>query len=218
MAICKAMLDTGTRPDFIVIDGTEGGTGAAPLEFVDHVGTPLREGLTFAHNCLVGAGLRSSIRLGAAGRIVTAFDMARVLALGADWCNAARGFMFALGCIQSQSCHTDRCPTGVATQDPLRQHALVVPDKAERVRQFHDSTLKALGELVGAAGLAHPRELRRMHIQRRISPTEVRSFAEIYATLGDGELLNGCGDPGYARHWALADPSSFAMASGRSAA
>ena len=218
MAICKAMLDTGTRPDFIVIDGTEGGTGAAPLEFVDHVGTPLREGLTFAHNCLVGAGLRSSIRLGAAGRIVTAFDMARVLALGADWCNAARGFMFALGCIQSQSCHTDRCPTGVATQDALRQHALVVPDKAERVRQFHDSTLKALGELVGAAGLAHPRELRRMHIQRRVSPTEVRSFAEIYPTLGDGELLNGCGDPGYARHWAFADPSSFAMAPGRSAA
>src|SRR5215472_343373 len=184
MAICKAMLETRIRPDFIVVDGSEGGTGAAPLEFVDHVGTPLREGLTFAHNCLVGAGLRSSIRLGAAGRIVTAFDMARVLALGADWCNAARGFMFALGCIQSQSCHTDRCPTGVATQDPLRQRALVVPDKAERVRQFHDSTLKALGELMGAAGLAHPRELNRMHIQRRISPTEVRSFAQIYPTLG----------------------------------
>ncbi|HYM03900.1 MAG TPA: FMN-binding glutamate synthase family protein, partial [Stellaceae bacterium] len=155
MAICKAMLETGIRADFIVIDGTEGGTGAAPLEFVDHVGTPLREGLVFAHNCLVGAGLRPSIRLGAAGRIVTAFDMARVLALGADWCNAARGFMFALGCIQSQSCHTDRCPTGVATQDPLRQYALVVPDKAERVRMFHHSTLKALGELVGAAGLGH---------------------------------------------------------------
>jgi glutamate synthase domain-containing protein 2 len=218
MAICKAMLATGTRPDFIVIDGTEGGTGAAPLEFVDHVGTPLREGLTFAHNCLVGAGLRSSIRLGAAGRIVTAFDMARVLALGADWCNAARGFMFALGCIQSQSCHTDRCPTGVATQDPLRQRALVVPDKAERVRQFHDSTLKALGELIGAAGLSHPRELRPIHIQRRISPTEVRSFAEIYPTLGEGELLTGCAGPPYARHWALADPSSFALALEQSAA
>lgn len=219
MAICKAMLATGTRPDFIVIDGSEGGTGAAPLEFVDHVGTPLREGLTFAHNCLIGAGLRSAIRLGAAGRIVTAFDMARVLALGADWCNAARGFMFALGCIQSQSCHTDRCPTGVATQDPLRQRALVVPDKAERVRQFHDSTLKALGELLGAAGLAHPRELRPMHIQRRLSPTEVRSFAELYPALQEGELLRGCSDPTYARHWASADPSSFAaMETRRSAA
>src|SRR5579863_9158016 len=210
MAICKAMLATGIRADFIVIDGTEGGTGAAPLEFVDHVGTPLREGLVFAHNCLVGAGLRPSIRLGAAGRIVTAFDMARVLALGADWCNAARGFMFALGCIQSQSCHTDRCPTGVATQNPLRQYALVVPDKAERVRMFHDSTLKALGELVGAAGLDHPSELRRVHIQKRVSPSEVRSFADLYPTLHAGELLAGCSDPNYARNWAMADPASFA--------
>ncbi len=123
MAICKAMLETGIRPDFIVIDGSEGGTGAAPLEFVDHVGTPLREGLVFAHNCLVGVGLRQSIRLGASGRIITGFDMARLLALGADWCNAARGFMFALGCVQAQSCHTDRCPTGVATQNPWRQRA-----------------------------------------------------------------------------------------------
>src|SRR5215470_4769432 len=118
MGVCKAMLETGIRPDFIVIDGSEGGTGAAPLEFVDHVGTPLREGLVLAHNCLVGTGLRQSIRLGASGRVVTAFDIARLLALGADWCNAARGFMFALGCIQAQSCHTDRCPTGVSTQNP----------------------------------------------------------------------------------------------------
>src|SRR6185437_4387939 len=160
MAILKAMLETGIRADFIVIDGTEGGTGAAPLEFVDHVGSPLREGLVFARNCLIGAELRDEIRLGAAGRIVTAFDMARILALGADWCNAARGFMFALGCIQSQSCHTDRCPTGVATQNQFRQRALVVPDKAARVRSFHDSTLEALGDLVGASGLSHPSELR----------------------------------------------------------
>ena len=139
------------------------GTGAAPLEFVDHVGTPLREGLVLAHNCLVGAGLRQSIRLGASGRVVTGFDIARLLALGADWCNAARGFMFALGCIQAQSCHTDRCPTGVATQNPWRQWALVVDDKAVRVRQFHQSTLAALGELVCAAGLSHPRELRPPH-------------------------------------------------------
>ena len=211
MALCKAMLETGIHPDFIVIDGSEGGTGAAPLEFVDHVGTPLREGLTLAHNCLVGAGLRPAIRLGASGRIITAFDMARVLALGADWCNAARGFMFALGCIQSQSCHTDRCPTGVATQNERRQRALVVPDKAERVRRFHDNTLAALAELVGAAGLAHPDELRSMHILKRLSPSEVKSFAEIYPALAPGALLAG-GQGFYAEQWALADPGSFAAA------
>jgi glutamate synthase domain-containing protein 2 len=210
MAICKAMLQTGIYADFVVVDGTEGGTGAAPLEFVDHVGTPLREGLVFAQNCLVGTGLRDKIRLGAAGRVVTGFDMARVLALGADWCNAARGFMFALGCIQSQSCHTDRCPTGVATQNQTRQRALVVPDKAERVRHFHDSTLEALGDLVGASGLSHPNELRPSHILRRLSPTKVESFAEVYHFLKPGELLSGCRDTTYAKHWAMADAGSFA--------
>lgn len=210
MAICKAMLETGIRADFVVIDGSEGGTGAAPLEFVDHVGTPLREGLTFAHNCLVGAGLRPAVRLGAAGRIITAFDIARILALGADWCNAARGFMFALGCIQSQSCHTDRCPTGVATQDASRQRALVVPDKAARVHQFHQSTLVALGELVGAAGLAHPNELGPTHILKRVSASAVKSFAEVYPGLAAGELIAGARDEHYARQWALADASSFA--------
>jgi len=209
MAICKAMVETGIRADFVVVDGTEGGTGAAPLEFTDHVGTPLREGLTLAHNTLIGAGLRKEIKIGAAGRIVTAFDMARVLALGADWCNSARGFMFALGCIQSQHCHTDRCPTGVATQNALRQRALVVPDKAERVRRFHDNTLTALGELVGAAGLAHPSDLRSVHILRRVSVAEVRSFAEIYTRLAPGELLKGSADTHYAEQWALADASSF---------
>jgi len=210
MAICKAMRESGILADFIVVDGTEGGTGAAPLEFVDHVGTPLREGLVFARNCLIGAGLRDKIRLGASGRIVTAFDMARVLALGADWCNAARGFMFALGCIQSQSCHTDRCPTGVATQDPLRQRALVVPDKAERVRHFHESTLAALGELIGAAGLSHPLELRPAHILRRVSALEVKSFAEVYPALAPGELLDGATREPYAQFWAMSDPHSFA--------
>jgi glutamate synthase domain-containing protein 2 len=210
MAICKAMIETGIRADFVVVDGNEGGTGAAPLEFVDHVGTPLREGLVFAHNVLVGAGLRDTTRIGASGRIITAFDMARVLALGADWCNAARGFMFALGCIQSQSCHTDRCPSGVATQDAVRQRALVVPDKAERVRRFHNNTLAALGELVGAAGLSHPSELRPLHIQRRVSNTEVRSFAELYRFLEPGELLGDCGDPELARFWDMADADGFA--------
>ena len=120
LAICKAMLETEIYPDFIVVDGNEGGTGAAPLEFADHVGTPLREGLNFVHNALIGINARERIKLGASGKIVSAFDIARVMALGADWCNSARGFMFALGCIQSQSCHTDRCPTGVSTQDRVR--------------------------------------------------------------------------------------------------
>ncbi len=209
MAICKAMLETGIVADFIVIDGSEGGTGAAPLEFVDHVGTPLREGLVFAHNCLTGAGLRDRVRLGASGRIVTAFDMARVLALGADWCNAARGFMFAVGCIQAQTCHTGKCPTGVATQDPIRQRAIDVPDKAGRVAQFHRSTLVALGELVGAAGLAHPRELRPYHIQRRVDAREVLTFAQFYKFLQPGELLADGADPDYARLWALSDAGTF---------
>jgi len=219
MAICKAMLETGIRPDFIVIDGSEGGTGAAPLEFVDHVGTPLREGLVLAHNCLVGTGLRSSIRLGASGRVVTGFDIARLLALGADWCNAARGFMFALGCVQAQACHTDRCPTGVSTQNAARQRGLVVADKAPRVRQFHQSTLAALGELVGAAGLAHPNELRPWHILKRVSANEVKTFAEVYPFLQQRELLSGSSNPYYAQQWALADAQGFApLAPVRSAA
>jgi glutamate synthase domain-containing protein 2 len=210
MALCKAMLETGIRPDFIVIDGSEGGTGAAPLEFVDHVGTPLREGLVLAHNCLVGTGLRQSIRLGASGRVVTAFDIVRLLALGADWCNAARGFMFALGCIQAQACHTDRCPTGVTSQNPWRQRALVVEDKTARVRQFHQSTLAALGELVGAAGLAHPNQLAPIHILKRLSPSEVKTFAEVYTFLEPRELLSGAARTHFAQQWELADARSFA--------
>ena len=210
MALCKAMLETKIHPDFIVIDGSEGGTGAAPLEFVDHIGTPLSEGLVLAHNCLVGTGLRPSVRLGASGRVITGFDMARLLALGADWCNAARGFMFALGCVQAQACHTDRCPTGVATQNPWRQRGLVVDDKAARVRQFHQSTLAALGELVGAAGLSHPSQLGPMHILKRVSPSEVRSFAEVYTFLAHRELLSGTAHTHYAEQWALADVQRFA--------
>lgn len=211
IGICKAMLETGIRPDFVVIDGTEGGTGAAPLEFVDHIGTPLREGLVFAHNCLVGTGLRNTIRLGAAGRIITGFDMARVLALGADWCNAARGFMFALGCVQAQSCHTDRCPSGVATQNPRRQRAIVVLDKAERVQRFHDNTLAALADLVGAAGLAHPKDLTPMHLLKRVSPHEVKTFAELYTFLGERELLAGTGHAAYAHAWNIAHARRFTV-------
>jgi glutamate synthase domain-containing protein 2 len=189
MAICKAMLETGITPDFIVIDGKEGGTGAAPLEFMDHVGMPLRDGLNFVHNALIGVGLRGQIKLGASGKITSAFDMARVMALGADWCNSARGFMFAVGCIQAQSCHTGSCPTGVATQDPVRQRALVVPEKAARVENYHRNTLIALTELVAAAGLSHPSELRPSHFLRRTSGDGVMAFDHQYERLADGELL-----------------------------
>ncbi len=162
--IAKAMLETGITPDFIVVDGAEGGTGAAPLEFTDHVGAPLQEGLLLVHNTLVGLDLRKHIKLGCAGKVVSAFDIARMLALGADWCNAARGFMFALGCIQAQTCHTGACPTGVTTQDPKRQKALDVPSKADRVYHFHQNTLLALKELVQAAGLQRSgRDHRRPH-------------------------------------------------------
>ena len=146
---------------------------------------------------------------GAMTSIVTGFDMARVLALGADWCNAARGFMFALGCVQAQSCHTDRCPTGVATQNALRQRALVVPDKAERVRRFHDNTLAALAELIGAAGLRHPNDLTPLHMLKRVSSHEVKSFAELYTFLADKELLAGSGHPLYAQTWNIAHASRF---------
>jgi glutamate synthase domain-containing protein 2 len=212
LAICKAMLETEIYPDFIVVDGTEGGTGAAPLEFTDHVGMPLREGLNFVHNALIGIDARDRIKIGASGKIASAFDIARATALGADWCNSARGFMFALGCIQSQSCHTDRCPTGVSTQDSNRQRALVVADKSERVYNFHRATIEALAELVAAAGLDHPRELAPAHFSRRISPHEVKSFAELYRTLKPGELLAGTGDKRFAAAWAMANPGEFRAA------
>lgn len=210
LAICKAMLETGIYPDFIVVDGKEGGTGAAPIEFADHIGMPMREGINFVHNALIGINARERIRIGAAGKIATAFDMARAMALGADWCNSARGFMFSLGCIQSLSCHTGRCPTGVATQDPIRARALVVEDKRVRVANFHDATLRGLAELVAAAGLEHPNEIRPIHFSHRISSTEVVSFAELYPPLEPGELLSGTQDARFAQAWALAQAATFA--------
>jgi glutamate synthase domain-containing protein 2 len=209
LAICKAMQESGIYPDFIVIDGNEGGTGAAPLEFMDHLGMPMREGVNFAHNALIGINARDRIRIGAAGKIATAFDMARAMAIGADWCNSARGFMFALGCIQSLSCHTDRCPTGVTSQDPLRARALVVPHKVDRVYNYHHSTLYALSELLAAAGLDHPRQLRPIHFSKRTSATEVWSFARLYPTLRPGELLGGTDDPRFREAWAMARADTF---------
>jgi glutamate synthase domain-containing protein 2 len=208
--IAKAMQETGLLPDFIVVDGAEGGTGAAPSEFIEHVGVPMHEGLMLVHNTLVGLGLREKVKIGAAGKIVSAFDIARTMALGADWCNAARGFMFALGCIQSQSCHTDRCPTGVATQNPARWRHLDVPDKATRVHHFHENTLRALRDLLCAAGLLHPDELGPEHIVRRVSPVEVRSLAALYRFLEPGELLSHVPDHAvFKQFWAEARSDSF---------
>jgi glutamate synthase domain-containing protein 2 len=209
-AVAKAMQETGILPDFIVVDGAEGGTGASPAEFIDHVGVPMHEALMLVHNTLVGIGLRDRIRLGAAGKITSAFDIARTMAMGADWCNAGRGFMFALGCIQSLSCHTDRCPTGIATQDPKRWRKLDTADKATRVFQFHDNTVKALRDLLCAAGLEHPRQLGPEHILRRVSQTEVRSLAALYRFLDPGELLERMPEHAVFRSfWSAARSDSF---------
>ncbi|NHZ34409.1 FMN-binding glutamate synthase family protein [Massilia rubra] len=211
--IVKAMLATGIVPDFIVVDGGEGGTGAAPVEFSDHVGTPLQEALVLVHNTLVGARLREKIKIGASGKIITAFDIARTIALGADWCNSARGFMFALGCVQSQSCHTDRCPTGVATQDEQRQKALDVPDKTARVANFHQSTMKALAHLIAAAGLTHPDQLNPHHLVRRVSPNQVKQVSTLIPYLSEGELLDPDQierlPPVFGLYWPIAQAESF---------
>ena len=211
MCIVKAMLETGIVPDFIVVDGKEGGTGAAPLEFANHLGLPLVEGLTFVHNTLRGAGLRDQVKIGAAGKLVTAFDIAKVLSLGADWANSARGFMFALGCIQAQSCHTNKCPVGVATQDELRQRALVVDDKYERVARFHNNTLKALGEMTGAAGLDNPSGFLPRHFFLRSGDGDLITGDQEFPYLPEGFLIDEKEDDyGYLNRWNRSRPESFA--------
>ena len=212
MCMVKAMLETGIVPDFIVVDGAEGGTGAAPVEFSNHIGMPMIEGLTFVHNTLIGAGLRDRVKIGAAGKIVSAFDIARTLAIGADWCNAARGFMFAVGCIQAQACHTNHCPVGVATQDPLRQRALDPERKSKRVARFHANTMEALGHMTGAAGLDHPSEFLPRHLMVRNADAQMAAGDVAYETLETGALLKEWDeDPGgYHARWARADARSFA--------
>ncbi|WP_296280791.1 FMN-binding glutamate synthase family protein [uncultured Acinetobacter sp.] len=212
MGIVKAMLETKIVPDFIVVDGSEGGTGAAPIELIDHMGTPLREGLLFVHNTLVGAGLRDQIKVGASGKIISAFDIASTMAIGADWVNCARGFMFAVGCIQAQSCHTNQCPVGVATQDKERQKALDVPTKAERVFNFQKNTLKALAEMIAAAGLEHPAEIKAHHLAQRINDREIKTYAQLHFWLKNGELLsceNKDEENFYYRMWNLALADKF---------
>lgn len=212
MSMVKAMLHTKIYPDFIVVDGSEGGTGAAPIELIDYMGTPLREGLLFVHNTLVGAGLRDKIKIGASGKIISAFDIASTMALGADWVNSARGFMFAVGCIQAQSCHTNQCPVGVTTQDKERQKALHVPTKAERVFYFHKNTMHALSELIASAGLKHPSAIKPHHLAQRISNHEIKNFAQIHFWLKEGELLhceNKDEENFYFRMWNMAKLESF---------
>ncbi|WP_373635822.1 FMN-binding glutamate synthase family protein [Yoonia sp. SS1-5] len=211
MCMIKAMLETGIIPDFIVVDGTEGGTGAAPLEFANHVGMPMVEGLTFVHNALRGAGIRDQVKIGAAGKLVSAFDIARALSLGADWCNSARGYMFSIGCIQAQACHTNHCPVGVATQDPIRQKALNVTDKSQRVARFHANTLKALGEMAGAAGLQNPCDFLPYHFMARKGDGQMTEAADVYSYMPEGFLLDGTEDShGFKERWDRASADSFA--------
>ncbi|MFM1886011.1 MAG: hypothetical protein RL026_1168 [Pseudomonadota bacterium] len=189
-SLAKAMVAQGEHPDFITIDGAEGGTGAAPVEFTDHVGMPLSDALPLVHATLRGVGLRDRVRLGASGKIISAFDIARCLAMGADWCNAARGFMFSLGCIQARACHTDKCPSGVATQDPMRQRGLVLEDKAERVRSYQHRTLEVLAELLGAAGVTQPSAMTANHILCRNASGNVVTLASRLPAVREGVLLD----------------------------
>ena len=190
LAICKAMLKTGITPDFITVDGGEGGTGAAPTEMTNSVGTPLRDALIFVNSALLGIGVRNKIRIIAAGKIFSAFHILRAIALGADTVNSARGFMMSLGCIQSRTCNSDHCPTGIATQNPSRNKAIVVTEKSQRVANFHRETITNLIELVGAAGLNGIQELKPHHINRRIAGTNVKSYAQLYPCIPTNSLLD----------------------------
>lgn len=214
LALVKAMLATGVTPDFIVIDGGEGGTGAAPAELSNHVGAPLAQALDFVHNALVGAGVRDRIRLGASGKMISAFDLCRIFAGGADYVMAARAFMFSIGCIQARACHTNHCPTGVATQDPVRQRAIDVVGKSERVANFHRNTLRALGELLGAAGLTHPSELRPSHLHLLRPDGSVWTAKDERPGLAPGALLGEEAPEDYAVHWNRAQAASFAPLGG----
>ena len=209
MAIVKAMLETGVLPDFIVVDGGEGGTGAAPLEFSDSMGAPLIEGLMAVQNVLVGAGVRDKMKLGASGKLVSAAAMAKAMALGADWCNSARGFMFAVGCIQSQRCHTNKCPVGVTTQDPKLQRAIVVPDKAARVHQFHKNTVGALAEMIAAMGLDHPSQLHPDMVVKRISDSRAMTYTEAYPLFAQGQLLEGAAPERFQAWWDASSSAQF---------
>jgi glutamate synthase domain-containing protein 2 len=209
LAICKAMLEEGTAPDFIIVDGAEGGTGAAPAEYEDHMGTPLTEGLMMVHNALVGTGLRDRIRIGASGKVATGSDIVKRLAQGADYTNAARAMMMATGCIMSQRCHTNQCPVGVATQDPKRARALDVQDKLRRVERYQRATVAEAQRMLGSMGLHDPQAVTPHNLMRRVDHITSRSYAELYEWLAPGQLLD---EPpaAWAVDWGNADPDRFA--------
>jgi glutamate synthase domain-containing protein 2 len=210
LGICKAMLETGITPDFITVDGSEGGTGAAPVELTNSVGMPLRDGLVFVNRALTGVGLRNKIRLIASGKAVSAFHVLRLLALGADTVNAARAMMFALGCLQSRSCNTDKCPTGIATQDPARYRALDIEDKGQRVYAYHHAMIHNLLELLAAAGLEKLEDLNPSHIHHRVRGTVVNTYAEMYPPISTGCLLDQSTVPGdWKEAWSLADAHAW---------
>jgi glutamate synthase domain-containing protein 2 len=209
MGICKAMLKTGITPDFITVDGAEGGTGAAPLEFSNRLGVPINEGLSFVHNCLVGIGMRQHIKVIASAKIVTGFDMMEKIALGADMCNMARPMMFALGCIQSLRCNTNNCPTGITTQDKTRAKAVDVKTRQVKVANFHAATIESFGDLVGAAGLNNPDDLTPHFIFQRVANETELAFDELYDYLEEGELITGTKHPEFSQHWEKASAEAF---------
>nr|WP_244215547.1 FMN-binding glutamate synthase family protein [Kitasatospora purpeofusca] len=210
LAVCKAMLAEGVTPDFIVVDGAEGGTGAAPLEFADHVGMPLTEGLMTVHNALVGTGLRDRIKIGASGKVATGSDLVKRLVQGADYTNAARAMMFAVGCIQAQRCHTNTCPVGVATQDPRRARALNVGDKAQRVCRYQEATVRSALQIMAAMGVDSPSQLHPHMLRRRLDPQTIRSYADLHPWLDPGQLLQDV-PASWARDWNSADPDRFTV-------
>ncbi|MBW1844975.1 MAG: FMN-binding glutamate synthase family protein [Deltaproteobacteria bacterium] len=217
LAVCKAMIETGMHPDFIAVDGGEGGTGAAPIEFSNSLGCPLVEGLTFVHNSLVGSGLRERVKIIASGKVASGFGLVRRISLGADGCYAARSMMMSIGCIQARKCNSNDCPVGVATQNPTLTAGLVVSSKAQRVTRYHAETINAAMELIGAAGLTCPSDLRPWHIMRRVSAIEVRHFDEIVDYLEPGSLLGSDLPKNFERAWNAATASSFQHLDGHSA-
>ncbi|MFL6158722.1 MAG: FMN-binding glutamate synthase family protein [Marmoricola sp.] len=208
LAICKAMLAESITPDFIVVDGGEGGTGAAPLEYEDHVGMPLTEGLLVVHNALIGTGLRDRIKIGAAGKVTSGIDIVKRMIQGADYTNAARAMMMAVGCIQAQLCHTNTCPVGVATQDPKRTRALDVPDKTERVFRYQRQCVAQAVQVMASMGVSDPAALEPWMLRRRVDEARVASYAELFPHLAYGELLAQAPEA-WAHDWAIADPDHF---------
>ncbi len=210
MAMCRAMVETGHHPDYITVDGAEGGTGAAPAEFSNSLGTPLTDALVFVHQALVATGLRERVRLVASGKIATGFGIVRMLSLGADFCYSARAMMLALGCIQARHCNNNRCPVGVATQDPQLVVGLDVGHKTDRVARYQRQTVHAALELIAAAGLTHPSELTPRHILRRLGTRGVESFEDHYDSVEPGSLLAGRPPAGLRGAWEAASAETFA--------